>query len=189
MDLARASLLAAALLAAAAPSGAADRYTVDPEHTYPTLEFSHMGLSTWRGRFNKSGGEVHLDRATRTGSVDIRVETASIDFGHPKMKEFAVTEDWLDVAKHPAMSYQGKIVFKGDKPSSVDGRLTLRGVTKPLRLRINSFGCMPHPMLKKEVCGADAEGDLNRADYGMTLYSDGEAGKIHLRIQVEALKD
>lgn len=44
-------------------------------------------------------------------------------------------------------------------------------------------------MLKKEVCGADAEGVLNRADFGMTKYSEGEAGKIYMRIQVEALRD
>jgi polyisoprenoid-binding protein YceI len=87
------------------------------------------------------------------------------------------------------MSYKGAIRFTGDQPTSVEGRLTLRDVTRPLNLKINKFACIPHPLFRKEVCGADAEGDLNRADFGMTLYSDGEAGKIHLRIQVEALKD
>jgi polyisoprenoid-binding protein YceI len=65
----------------------------------------------------------------------------------------------------------------------------LRGVTRPLRLKINSFNCIDHPYYKKEVCGADAEGELNRADFGMTQYAEGEAGKVRLRIQVEAMKD
>lgn len=179
-------LVASASIASAA---AAERYTIDPNHTYPSLEMSHMGISVWRGKFNRSSGKVTLDRAARTGNAEIKVETASIDFGLDKMNEFAITTDWLDVEKFPAMTYKGAIRFSGDTPSSVDGQLTLRGITKPLTLKINLFKCIPHPLTTKELCGADAEGDLNRADYGMTLYSDGEAGKIHLRIQVEANKD
>ena len=173
----------------ACAGAAPENYTVDPEHTYPSLEFSHMGLSIWRGRFNHSSGKVMLDRAQRTGTAEIQVDTNSIDFGHPKMKDFAITEDWLDTAKFPTMTYKGKIQYTGDMPSAVDGQLTLRGVTRPVKLRINSFKCMPHPMIKTELCGADAEGDLDRADFGMALYTDGGMGRIHLRIQVEALKD
>ena len=184
------NLMAIALLAGAPwASAAADHYTIDPNHTFPSLEFSHMGISVWRGRFNRSSGRATLDRAARTGTVDIRVDTASIDFGLDKMNEFAVTADWLDTGRFPAMTYKGAIRFSGATPSSVDGLLTLRGVTKPLALKINLFNCIPHPLTKKELCGADAEGVLNRADYGMTLYSDGEAGRIQLRIQVEANKD
>lgn len=168
---------------------AADSYTVDPNHTYPSLEFSHMGISIWRGKFNKTSGKVTLDRAARTGSVEVLVDTASIDFGHDKMNEFARAADWLNAAKYPTMRYKGALRFKGDTPASVDGELTLLGVTRPVNLKINIFGCIEHPLFKKEDCGADAEGDLNRADFGMSQYSEGEAGKIHLRIQVEAIKD
>lgn len=181
--------LIACIALASAPALAADNYVVDPMHTYPSLEFSHMGISTWRGRFNRTSGKVTLDRAARTGTTEIRVDVTSIDFGLPAMKDFALTGDWLDPQRFPEMSYKGALVFDGDKPSAVDGQLTLRGVTKPLRLRITNFGCLEHPMLKREVCGADAEGEMNRADYGMTLYSDGEAGRIRLRIQVEAIKE
>jgi polyisoprenoid-binding protein YceI len=173
------------LPAAASPAS----YTVDPDHTYPSLEMSHMGLSIWRGKFNKTSGKVTLDRAVRTGSAEIVVDTASIDWGHDKMNEFARSADWLNVEKFPTMTYRGALKFKADTPVSVDGNLTLLGTTHPLKLKINSFKCMPHPLFKKEVCGADAEGDLDRADFGMSKYSEGGAGRIHLRIQVEALKD
>jgi polyisoprenoid-binding protein YceI len=186
--LARKFFLLVALAATALPA-AADSYIVDPEHTHPSLEFSHMGLSTWRGQFNQTAGKITLDRAARSGTVEIRVDVSSIDFGHPGMRDFALTEDWLDPAKFPAMTYKGALVFEGGAPAAVDGRLTLRGITRPVRLRITHFKCAEHPMLKREVCGADAEGDMNRADFGMKLYSEGEAGKIHLRIQVEAIKD
>ena len=182
-------MLAVLIAGISAPTLAvADQYTVDTDHTYPSLEFSHMGLSIWRGKFNKTSGKIMLDRAARTGSADIQVDTASIDFGHDKMNEHALSADWLNVGTFPTMTFKGTIKFNGDTPVSVDGQLTLRGVTKPLNLKINSFKCMQHPFYKKEACGADAEGDLNRADFGMTKYSEGEAGKVHLRIQVEALK-
>ena len=181
--------LVACLALASTPALAADNYVVDPAHTFPTLEFSHMGISTWRGRFNKTSGKVTLDRAARTGAAEIRVDVTSIDFGLDAMKDFALTDDWLDPRRNPEMIYKGALVFDGAKPSAVDGKLTLRGVTRPLRLRITNFGCLEHPMLKREVCGADVEGELNRADYGMTLYSEGEAGKVRLRISVEAIKE
>lgn len=181
--------LAAALALPFAAAAAPESFKMDSEHTYPSLEFPHMGISVWRGKFTKSSGRVVLDRAARTGTVEVRVDTSSIDFGHAKMREIALTDDWLWVAKYPAMTYQGDLRFTEDTPTSVDGRLTLRGVTRPLTLRINSFKCIDHPFFKREVCGADAEGDLDRADYGMTLFTEDGMGKIHLRIQVEAMKE
>lgn len=168
---------------------AADNYAIETHHTYPSLEMSHMGLSIWRGKFNESSGTATLDRKAKTGTVDIQTKVASVDFGHDEMNKHAVSEDWLNAAKYPVMNYKGTLKFKGDTPVAVDGQLTLRGVTKPLKLKINSFKCIDHPFYKKEACGADAEGQLDRADYGMTQYTDNGAGIIKLKIQVEAIKE
>jgi len=180
--------LVACLLLAANPAAAA-RFRIDPDHTFPSLEFDHMGISTWRGRFNRTAGTFDYDAAARRGTVNVSVETDSIDFGLESMHEYAIKPDWLDVAKHPAMTYTGSLVFQGDKAVAVDGQLTLRGVTRPLRLNLNRFACIEHPFFRKEVCGADAEGELNRADFGMTQFAEGEAGKVRLRIQVEAIRE
>ena len=182
-----AALAALPLAALAAP----ENFKIDPDHTYPMLEFSHMGISVWRGKFTKSEGRVVLDRPARTGSVEVRTQTASIDFGHPKMHEIAIADDYLDVAKYPVMTYKGKLRFTDDTPTAVEGDLTLHGVTRPLALRIDSFKCIDHPFFKREVCGAEAEGELKRSDYGMTLFTDGDFGfdKLKLRIQVEAMKE
>jgi len=184
------SLLPCLFAAASSAAFAAPvSYKIDPDHTLPSLEMSHMGISVWRGKFNRSSGKVVMDREARTGTVEIRVDTDTVDFGHRGMNTFATSEDWLNVDKYPDMTYRGALKFSDEKPTAVEGRLTLRGVTRPLTLKVNTFNCIPHPLFRREVCGADAEGELNRADYGMTLYSDGDAGKIRLRIQVEALKD
>ena len=185
-------LLAALMAGASLPAIAApDNYTIDPTHTYPSLEFSHMGLSVWRGKFNKSSGKIVLDRAAKSGTVEVTIDVSSINFGLAAMDGKARSDDFFDTVKFPTATYKGKLKFVGDAPKAVEGQITIRGVTRPAMLSINIFNCMPHPMLKKEVCGADAEGELNWSEYGMKMsqYGQGDAGKVRLRIQVEAIKD
>ena len=185
-------LSAAAIAAVSLPVCAApENYSVDPTHTYPSLEFSHMGLSVWRGKFNRTSGKIALDRVAKSGTVDVTIDVSSISFGLAAMDEKARSDDFFDTAKFPTATYKGNIRFSGDKPQTVEGQITIRGVTRPATLSINLFNCMPHPMLKKEVCGADAEGELNWSEYGMKMsqYGQGDAGKVRLRIQVEAIKD
>jgi polyisoprenoid-binding protein YceI len=185
--------LSIVLLAAAAATSAfaADTYMVDPSHTYPSFETDHFGgLSVWRGKFTKTTGTITLDRAARTGTVDLNIDPSSIDIGNAKLDEHIKSPDIFDVAKFPTASYKGKIVFKGDVPAAVDGELTLHGVTKPVNLTIDRFKCMPHPMLKgHEVCGADALGTFNRADFGVDYgVKMGFKPEVKLAIQVEAVK-
>jgi polyisoprenoid-binding protein YceI len=181
-----------ALLAAVFASSAAfaDVYKVDSGHTFPSFEADHFGgLSNWRGKFDKTDGTIVLDRANKTGTVDINIDASSLDFGHTKLNEHAKGPDMFDVAKYPTANYKGKLVFKGDVPTSVDGELTLHGVTKPVTLHINQFKCMPHPMLKREVCGADASATFNRADFGVDYgVKMGFKPEVKLAIQVEAIK-
>lgn len=183
-----ATTLAACAAALALPAFGAS-YSLDRDHTQPSFEFSHMGISFWRGKFTRTTGKINFDPQAKTGDVNILVQTASIDYGLKSMNEAAIGADWLNVENFPTMVYQGQMKFEGDKPVAIEGRLTLLGVSNPLTLKINSLKCIQHPLYRREYCGADAEGDLDRADYGMKLFSDNGMGKIHLRIQVEALKD
>ena len=184
-----ARLAALAVACAVLPALAApERYEIDPDHTYPSFEFPHMGISTWRGKFNKTRGHVILDRAARTGEVDILVEAASIDFGHRVMNEAALGGDWLDVEMHPTLRYVGRLRFEGDAPAAVEGNLTLLGTTRPVALRIHSFKCINHPIFRREVCGADASGSLDRGEFGLRQSTGEGSLKLTLRIQVEAMK-
>jgi len=187
----RKTLVLAAALASASFAGhaAPESYTIEPGHTYPSFEASHMGISLWRGKFNTSSGKVVLDRAAKTGTVDITIDAKSVDFGHDKMNEHALNEDFFHVEKFPTVTYKGKVSFSGDVPTGVDGELTLLGVTKPVKLTINSFKCIPHPFFKKEVCGADASGQFDRVDFGMDYGAKYGPTIAKLAIQVEALKD
>jgi polyisoprenoid-binding protein YceI len=184
--------LSISLLAATLATGAfaADTYKIDPSHTYPSFEADHFGgLSVWRGKFNKTEGSIVVDRAARTGSVDIDIDATTIDFGNDKLNEHAKKAEMFDVAKFPTATYKGKLVFNGDNPASINGELTLHGVTKPVTLTINKFKCIQHPMLKREVCGADASATFNRSDFGVAYGTQmGFNPEVKLAIQVEAVK-
>lgn len=185
-------LFALALSAISATAFAAPvTYNVDPAHTYPSFEADHFGgMSVWRGKFNATTGTVVLDQEAKTGSVEVTIDTTSIDFGHDKMNAHAKGADLFDVAQFPTAVYKGKLAkFKKGAPGRIEGELTLHGVTKPVTLTVNSFKCAQHPMLKREFCGADASANINRADFGIS-YGEKYGFKMDvvLRIQVEAVK-
>jgi len=185
------------LAGSSAATAAPVTYRIDPSHTHPLVELDHFaGLSTWRGVFRTTSGTITLDGEHATGTVEVVVDTASIDFGHDKLDQIAVRTkigDWngLDVENFPTASYHGTLGgFRQGAPTRIEGELTLRGVTRPLSLRIESFKCIPdHPIVKREVCGADALGTFNRADFGInTGVQYGFRQEVTLRIQVEAIR-
>jgi polyisoprenoid-binding protein YceI len=177
-------------LGANMPAMAADSYTLDPNHTFPRFEISHFGFSTHHGQFNKTAGKIVLDRAAKTGSIEITVQTASIGTGDPKLEEHLRSPDFFNVEKFPTMVFKSKSVkFNGDVPASAEGELTLLGVTRPLTLAITRVKCAPHPMLKKEDCGAEVTGTLKRSDFGMKTYLPALGDEVTLHIQIESIKD
>ena len=184
-------LICAGLAASGAVSAAPVNYNIDPEHTYPSFEADHMGLSIWRGKFNKTSGKVTLDKAAGTGTVEVAIDTASIDFGHAKVAEYLAGPDQLDAAKYPTIGYKGKLErFVNGAPTAVTGELAMHGKTRPVALKINLFKCIPHPLLKRELCGADAFGSFDRSEFGLDYGPQwGFKPEVTLRIQVEALAE
>ncbi|HEX4918088.1 MAG TPA: YceI family protein [Limnobacter sp.] len=183
--------VAAFLVSAPVAQAAVDTYIVDPSHTYPSFEADHLGgLSLWRGQFEKTKGTVTLDRANKTGSVDIEIDATSLDFGHGKMNEEAKGVDMFDVEAHPTITYKAdKMRFEGDKPVEVLGNLTLKGITKPVPLKINTFKCIMHPFKKAEVCGANAVAEFKRTEFDLGYAVDrGFFPEVKVLISIEAVK-
>ncbi|MBV9345388.1 MAG: polyisoprenoid-binding protein [Gammaproteobacteria bacterium] len=177
--------LAGAALAAPAT------YQIDPAHTFPSFEADHFGgLSVWRGRFDHTSGTIVLDADAKSGSVEVSVDTATVDFGNPKLNEHVKSAEMFDVAQYPTATYKGTLAnFKDGAPTEAHGQFTLHGVTHPLDLTIRSFKCIVNPMSKKQVCGADVTGVLNRADYGISYGEKlGFKMDVKLLIQVEAIR-
>lgn len=187
----RNSLLLSVLTASSAAHAAPATYTLDPAHTFPSFEADHMGISYWRGKLDATSGKVVLDREARTGSVEVTVDLASIDFGFDKLDEWARGKEFFDTATYAKATYKGRFAhFVDGAPTEVVGTLDLHGVQKPVTLSIGRFKCIPHPLYKRELCGADATGSFDRAAFGLDAGKDyGFDMKVALRIQVEGLRD
>ena len=168
-------LTAVALVALPIAAFASDSYTIDPYHTYPTFAVDHLGVSTMYGRFDKTSGKATLDRAAKAGSIDLTIETASVNTGDSdkgararSRDEHLRSADFFNTAEFPKMTFKSsKVVFAGDNPSAVEGNLTLLGVTHPVTFNIERFKCNPAAGNSKERCGGVAVGKLKRSDFGM----------------------
>jgi len=184
------AFLSLSALIAAPAFAATENYTIDPRHTFPIYEVNHLGFSTQRGRFNTTSGKVSLDRAAKSGTIQVTVDTSSISSGVQKLDEHLRGEDFFDVAQHPTMTFKSSnLKFNGDVPVAAEGEITIRGITKPLTLTITSFKCGPNPVAKKDACGADANATVKRSDFGMKYALPALGDDVKLLINVEALKD
>ncbi len=184
------TLAAAAALFAGAAQAETASYAIDPSHTFATFEISHFGASVNRGRFDKKEGSVQLDRAAKTGKVDITIDTTSINTGTAAFDKHLQSPDLFDAAKFPTIKFvSDKFVFTGDKVSEVSGNLTLLGKTQPVTLKAKQFNCYQSPMLKREVCGGDFETTIDRTAFGMNYgIAWGFPKDVRLVVQVEAVK-
>ena len=189
----RSGLFAALLFTASLPLAAVAapvNYKIDPQHTFPHFSISHLGFSTMHGRFDKTSGTITLDTAAKTGSMDISIETNSVTTGYFKRDNHLKSPDFFNAAEFPTMTYKSSsITFKGDTPVSVNGNLTLLGVTKPVKLTIDAFHCGIFPMNKKEKCGADASAEIKRSDFGMKTFLPGIGDDVKLMFEIEAYKE
>ena len=182
-----AAALAATTLAAQAQSAT---YALDPTHTFVTFEVPHYGVTTNRGRFDKKTGTVTLDKAGKSGKVEITIETGSINTGTEAFNKHLQSKDFFNSAEFPTAKFVAdKFSFNGDKVSEVTGTLTLLGKTNPVTLKANNFGCYQNPMLKVEVCGGDFETTIVRSQYGMPWgLNFGFSDSVKLVIQAEGIK-
>ncbi len=187
----RKTLLTLSILALAATSAMAapETYNLDANHTFPSFSYSHFGMSTQISRFNKTTGTVTLDKAAKTGVVDVVIDMKSVDTGSSLFNGHIQGEDFLDTTKFPTASFKStKVVFDGDKPSSIDGNLTIKGVTKPVTLKVNHFMNMAHPMLKRDAIGANASTVIKRSEFNAGKYAPNVGDDVTITIAIEAIQ-
>jgi polyisoprenoid-binding protein YceI len=180
-------LLAAAAVACPAQDGT---YAIDPTHTTVHFEMLRFGLSTTRGRFDRKEGSVQFDRAGLRGSVEIAVDTRSLNTGVAALDRRLQEADFLDTEAFPSARFSaGKLAFGGNRVAAVEGTLTLRGQTHPLTLAAQRFDCYLNPLFRREVCGGDFEADLELARWGIAARPElGIPERVRLIVQVEAIR-
>src|SRR5690606_96269 len=165
-------------------------YAVDPSHTYPRFSYDHMGMSKQILRFNKTSGTVVLDKAAQDAKVDVTIDMTSVSTGFEMFDGHIQGADFLDTAAFPTATYQStKVVFEGDKPVSIEGELTIKGITHPVTLTVTSFYNGPHPMLKKDAIGADATTVIKRSEFNAGKFAPGVGDDVTLDIALEAIAE
>jgi polyisoprenoid-binding protein YceI len=184
------SATAVALSMAAPAIAAPESYSLDPAHTVPRFSYNHLGFSTQLSRFDKTSGKVVFDKAAKTGSVDIVIDMKSVNTGFALFNEHIQGADFLDTAQYPTASFKStKVTFKGGKPATIEGNLTIKDVTKQVTLTVTSFQAMPHPMLKKDAIGANATTTIKRTEFNAGKYAPNVSDDVRIDIALEAIKE
>jgi polyisoprenoid-binding protein YceI len=176
---------------------APESYTMDPYHTFPNFEVNHFGFANIRGRFDKTAGKFTIDRAAKTGSLEITVQTASANTGdhergdRPRTRdEHLRTADFFNSIEFPTMTFRSTgVTFNGDKPAVVAGNLIMLGVSRPVPLQVQTWRCGPHQESKKEMCGGTATASFKRSEFGMKYGIPLFGDEIKLWIGFEAYKN
>lgn len=138
--------------------------------------------------FSEKHGKITLDRAAKTGAIEIVVETASVNTGNSRRDE--IVRGWFKVGEFPTMDYRAQnLKFSGDTLVGAEGELTMLGVTKPVSLTVTSFKCRPHPLTKKDQCGADGTAQIKRSEFGMTTAMSAAGDDIKILFEIEANKE
>jgi polyisoprenoid-binding protein YceI len=175
---------------AAASAAAADVFVSDAPHTMAHFQTGHQGIAWIHGRFNDVDAKIVLDRAAKQGSIEAVIRTASLDTGHEARDKHVRSEDYLDVAKFPTMTFKSsRLRFDGDRLAGADGELTIYGVTRPVTLDIPIFRCVEHRVRKTEVCGAEARTTIKRSEFGVKRGANVPLGdEVRITLQIEAYK-
>jgi polyisoprenoid-binding protein YceI len=167
-----------------------ETYVIDNLHTFPSFSYSHLGYSVQTSRFNKTSGTIVMDLDRRTASVDVAIDMKSVDTGSALFNEHIQGPDYLDTAAYPTATFKSTDVrFDGERPVSIAGNLTMKGVTLPVTLKVTAFQAKPHPMLKKDAIGANATTTVSRykfnAGKGIPFVGD----DVTINIAIEAVKE
>ena len=188
MNAMKSSITVAALsvVLASAAFAAPITFTPDANHSFVRFSYSHMGFSTQESRFDKVTGTVTFDPVAKTGSVDISIDTKSVDTGSELFNGHIQATDFLDTADFGTATFKSTSVkFSGDNPVSIEGNLTIKGVTKPVTLTVSSFKHAQN-MMKKDAIGADATTQIKRSDFNMSKYVPMVSDEVTLTIALEA---
>ncbi len=183
-------MLGSLLLVLSTGYASAAKYQIDPGHTYPNFSVSHLGFSTMYGQFGKTTGTMEYDASSGKGSVNITIDAASIYTGHKKRDKHLRSPDFFNVVEFPEITFKSTSAKLSGGNGTVEGDLTIMGVTKPVVLNVSKIRCGKHPFNPKltEVCGFDATTKIKRTDFGMKYGMPAIGDEISIVIGIEGTR-
>jgi len=167
----------------------AERYQLDPGHSFIQFSISHLGFSLLQGRFNQMTGEFSYDdKNPSAAKINVEVKTASVDTNHAERDKHIRNADFLDVDKYPAASFASSS-FKslGNDKAKLQGDLTLHGVTKPITVDVVLIGAGEDPWggYRRGYVGTTT---IKRSDYNISYDLGPAAESMELQFFIEGIR-
>lgn len=160
--------LLSALAAADGARGDAGTFRVDPDRTSAGFAVHYLGIARAQGRFGRTSGTVVLDGQQRVDSIDLVIDTGSVDMGWDLRDAFVRSEAMFDSQRFPLLRFRSTHAsYDGARLVGIDGEITLRGVTRPVRLQVERVECAPRSEDGLDACTAAVTGHLSRRAFGM----------------------
>jgi polyisoprenoid-binding protein YceI len=184
-------LLAAIALTLGVPALAqSNQWQLDPAHSSAQFAVKHMGISTVRGSFSKVSGTVQYDAANaKNDSVNVTIDTSSVDTGVGMRDNDLRSDHFFDVQKYPNMTFKSTKVESAGNNLKITGDLTIRGVTKSVMLDVDGPTKPVNDGRGHSHMGASATTTVNRSDFGMTGYQAMVGDEIKITIDVDLVQD
>jgi polyisoprenoid-binding protein YceI len=171
---------------------AADRFRIDPDHTFVHFAVVHTGVSSVRGRLPIVKGEATLDAAQNSATINVEIDPYNLSTGVKKLDAVLIGELFFDTAKFKSARFTGRATrFADGVPAEFEGEATIKGITRPVRLNADRFVCKEVSIitLKRFVCGGDLSATVKRSEFGLGKYADMVSDDVRLTITVEAIRE
>lgn len=174
------------------------RWSFEPGHTAAGFCARHMMVTYVRGHFKDVHGTLEFDPENPTAaSVEVVIDAAKLWTGEPDRDAHLRSADFLDVEKHPHITFRGnRVEVMGGHDYVVTGNLTIRGVTRETTMKVRYLGQWQTPWWEDGVdkgpktrAGFWAETTINRHDFGVSWNSTLDRGGVVVGDTVEIVID
>lgn len=147
-------------------------YALEPAHTQVLFKVSHLGFSTYYGQFADASGSLTLDpRDPAQDSLSVAIPIGSVHTTSAKLDGELKSADWFDADRYPTASFRStRVTRTGPDAATVEGELTLHGVTRPIRLQAHFHGAGVNMLSHAYTAGFDVSGHIRRSEFGVTKY-------------------
>lgn len=186
-----AALFTAAIALPGLTSAAPERYVIDTEGAHAFIQFriKHLGYSWLYGRFNDFGGTFTYDPDdTERSKVEVTIKTASLDSNHAERDKHLRGEDFLEVDKYPQASFRSTSYKEtGFNKAVLEGELTLKGVTRPIRIEVDRIGNGPDPWGGYRR-GFEGRTELSLSDFGIDYNLGPASREVEMVLSIEGVR-
>lgn len=162
-------------------------YTLDGSHTGVNWRVSHMGLSAFAGRFDRTSGQLRFDAADPVrSSLEVSIEAGSLSTPVDQLTAELRGVQWFNIAAHPAITFRSTQVERlGEARGRVTGDLTMNGMTMPVTLDVTWRGVAENPFSRAKTLGFSVRGQIRRSEFGIAALVPMIGDDVDIEIEAE----